>query len=224
LTIISEGGTHAVEYNLEVTVDDAHFDDQTVMVAIGDAAPFAMGEFEGGFVWLVDLVDIPEGDLTLTVTASDILGLESTPVSITIYVDQKADLELFDVNWTKIFGEVGETLKVVVTVGNIGSDTAVGFDVSVLSEGKTHASVTEKTGLAPGEQKVYTIEWEAKDPAKWTVWVEVDADNAVEEAVESMNQISEVSTLEIKAAEPGMGAAILVLALAGAFAVLGRRR
>ena len=83
---------------------------------------------------------------------------------------------------------------------------------------------TEKTGLAPGEQRIYTIEWEAKDPAKWTVWVEVDVDDAVDEADESTNQLSEDEDLEIKAAEPGMGAAILILALAGAFAILGRRR
>ena len=224
VTIVSEGGTYSVQYNLEVTVTDAHIDGHAVMVAVGDASPIEMGEAEGGWELSVDLSEVPEGELTLTVTATDTLGLESAPVSITISIDQKADLEIFDVNWTKIVVEEGETLKVIVTVGNVGTDTAVGFDVTVLSEGKTHASVTEGTGLAPGEQKSYTIEWEAKNPGKWTIWVEVDVDDSVEEWDESNNQQSDDETLEIKAAEPGMGAAILVLALAGAVAVLGRRR
>ncbi len=224
VTIVSEGGTHSVQYKLEVTVTDDHLDGHGVMVAVGDGSPFEMGEVEGGWEWLVDLTDVPEGELTLTVTARDTLGLESAPVSITITVDQKADLELFEVNWTKIVAEEGETLKVVVTVGNVGTDTAVGFDITVLSEGKTHASITDDTGLVPGEEKVYTIEWEAKDPGKWTIWVQVDAEEAVDEWDESTNQLSEDETLDIKAAEPGMGAAILILALAGAVAILGRRR
>ncbi len=224
VTIVSEGGTYAVQYRLEVTVTEEHLDLHDVMVAVGDASPIAMGEFEGGWEWLLDLTDVPEGELTFTVTALDDVGLESTPVSITITVDQKADLEIFEVEWAKIEAEEGETLKVVVTVGNLGTEAAVGFDVSVLSQGKTHASVTDDTGLVPGEQKIYTIEWEAKDPGKWTIWVEVDVDDAVDEADESTNQLSEDETLNIKAAEPGMGAAILILALAGAVAILGRRR
>jgi hypothetical protein len=222
VTIVSEGGAHSVQYMLEVTVDEAHLD--SVMVAVGDASPVAMGEIGGGWEWLLDLTQVPEGELTFTVTASDTVGLESTPVSITITVDQKADLEIFEVDWAKIVAGEGETLKVVVTVGNVGTETAVGFDISVLSEGKTHASVTDDTGLVPGEEKVYTIEWEAKNPGKWTVWVQVDVDDAIDESDETTNQLSEDETLDIKAAEPGMGAAILILALAGAVAILGRRR
>ncbi len=225
VTITSEGGTYSIEYTLEVTVTDAHVDGHAVMVAVGDGSPFEMSEAGGGWEWSVDLTDVPEGELTLTVTASDTLGLESDPVSITITVDQKADLEIFEVDWVTLEAEEGGTLKVIVTVGNVGTDTAVGFDVTVLSEGKTHASsATEDTGLAPGEQREYPIEWKAKGSGKWTIWVQVDVDDAIDEWDESNNQHDEESVLKIKATEPGMGAAILVLALAGAVAVLGRRR
>jgi len=224
VTIVSEGGTYSIEYYLEVTATDAHLDGHSIMVAVGDASPVEMGETDEGWDWSVDLTDAPEGELTLTVTASDTLGLESDPVSITIMVDQKADLEIIDVNWTKIEAEEGDTFKVVVTVGNVGTDTAVGFDVTVMSEGKTHASATEDTGLAPGEERAYPIEWKAKGSGKWTIWVQVDVDDTIDEWDETNNQHDEESVLKIKATEPGMGAAILVLALAGAVAVLGRRR
>ncbi len=226
VTIVSEGGTYSTLYYLEVTATDAHLDGHSIMVAVGDASPVEMGETNEGWDWSVDLADIPEGELTLTVTAFDTLGLESAPVSITITVDRKADLEILEVNWTLIDVKEGDTIKVVVTVANAGFDTAVGFDISVVSEGETLASVTEDTDLAPDEQRAYPIEWKAKDTGKWTISVQVDVGGAVDELDESNNQLNEEGTLKVKAkdTEPGMGAAILFLALAGAVAVLGRRR
>jgi PGF-CTERM protein len=225
ITYLSNGGTQWGTYRVRVNITDANLVSETVMVKVGNAAPVTLRFYDDYWYHDVDTTLLPDGPVTLLVTASDSRGNDNPGEMMTITINNLADLEVVTVEWVSTDLEPGEKAKVKVGVRNNGHSTAREFTVVLTSGTKTLASQTEVTGLIPGKVHTYTLEWKAEGSGDKVVRIEVDPGNDVQESDETNNNWDQ-QTLSIGEGDstPGMGAVLAVLAALGAASLARRRR
>jgi len=227
ISFTSDGGTQWGTYRVKATVYDAHLDTSCVMLTIGGGTPVMMRFSNDQWYYDVKTDERSDGPLDLVVTACDTRGNENPGVTMTINVQNQADLEVISVEWVSMEVEEGATAKVKVGVRNNGHAVAKDYMVVLTTGAKTLASEQEVTGIQPGKVHSYTLTWKVDGTGDRIVRVGVDPGNTVSESDETNNQWDQ-QTLTVTSggsSTPGMGAALAALAvLAGASLVTRRRR
>jgi len=226
ITYTSGGGTRWGTYRVKAMVYDAHLDTSCVMLRVGSGAPVAMRFSNNEWYYDVKTDEYPDGPLDLVVTACDTRGNENPGATMTITVQNQADLEVVSVEWVSTEVEEGATAKVRVGVRNNGHAVAKDYLVVLTMGGKTLASEQEVTGIQPGKVHSYTLTWKAEGTGDKIVRVGVDPANAVPESDETNNQWDQ-QTLSVASGDsstPGMGAIATALAVLGATSLAFRRR
>jgi hypothetical protein len=226
IEITSEGGMQSETYILRVTVTEPNLLALSVNVTVGDDEPMGMDREGEEFIWNVDTTAHPNGDLVLKVDAADAFG-HTASETITITIDNKADLVITDVEWSDDAIKDGKYLKATVTVRNDGSVDAVGFKIVVTEDGEVLATTEVTDPLEPGASTNYPVDWTVQGAGKRTFSVEVDPDDAVPEVNEDDNvwpETQEVKVTKQGEDSPGPGAILATSALLLALLVIWRRR
>jgi hypothetical protein len=220
---LSTPGTKWGTYRISVTVTDPHLDTSCVMVRIGGAEPMAMAFSNDQWYYNLDTTKLSNGLTSITINTCDTRGNRNDREYMEITVENRADLEIVTVEWVKTQVEPDTTAKVKVTIRNNGYTVANNFDVALKSGSEVLATAKELTGIQPGKSHSFTLEWKAKGSGDKIVRLEVDPGNVLAESDETNNQWDQ-QTLTIAEESPGMGAAIALMATAGAAGLIRRRR
>ncbi len=226
ITFTSGGGTRWGTYRVKAMVYDAHLDTSCVMLKVGNEAPVAMRFSNDEWYYDVKTLEHSDGPLNLVVTACDTRGNENPGATMTITIQNQADLEVVSVEWVSTEVEEGAVAKVKVGVRNNGHAVAKDYLVVLTMGGKTLASEQEVTGIQPGKVHSYTLKWKAEGTGDKIVRVGVDPANAVPESDETNNQWDQ-QTLSVASggsSTPGMGAITAALAVLGAAYLVALRR
>ena len=221
--ITSGGGTKWGKYQVKAAISDPHLDRSCVMVKVGSAAQAPMRFSNDQWYYDIDTTKLSDGPLSIQVIACDTRGNRNDGETVDIVVSNRPDLEITAVQWTKTTVAPGSMAQVKVTVRNNGHTTANNFEVAMMSGTSVLTSAKELTGILPGKSHTFTLEWKASGSGDKQVRLVVDAGDALEEADETNNHW-DPQTITVDEESPGMGAALAVLAVAGAAALVGRRR
>ncbi len=220
---LSSPGTKWGTYRIRVNVTDPHLDTSCVMVRVGGAEPVAMSFSNDEWYYNLNTEHLPTGLTSITINTCDTRGNRNDRMYMEITVENRADLEIVSVEWVKTQVEPGTVAKVKVTVRNNGYAVANNFEVALTSGSEVLATATELTGVQPGKSHSFTLEWKVKGSGDKVVRLEVDPGNVLAESDETNNAWDQ-QTLTIAEESPGMGAALALLATAGAAGLIGRRR
>jgi hypothetical protein len=228
--IISEGGVQSDEYIFTVAVTDPNLDVSTLTASVDGGDALALVGGDGEYEVAINTTELANGDVTITTTASDLVGNTNSTESITITVENLPDLpdlEVLSVEVDKNTIKEGGTFTIIITVKNVGDAASAGFTVSLMDGNETLSSVTETTGLDVGVEQNYTIDWKVAKKGEWTASVAVDNGDEVEETDETNNGLPIQGVLKVKAEpeddSPGMGASMLLVAMTFALVVMRRR-
>jgi len=220
---LSTAGTKWGTYRVRVNVTDPHLNTSCVMVRVGGAEPMAMRFSNDEWYYNVDTTQLPNGLTSITINTCDTRGNRNDREYMEITVENRADLEIVSVEWVKTLVEPGTVAKVKVTVRNNGYAVANDFEVALKSGSEVLATAKELTGVQPGKSHSFTLEWKVKGSGDKVVRLEVDPGDIMAESDETNNHWDQ-QTLTIAEESPGMGAALALLATAGAAGLIGRRR
>ena len=222
--IISSGGNVSGEYTLTATVTDEHLNESCVKARVGGADPVAMEL--NGTEWkvVIDTFLLASGEVTVTVMACDTWGNTNDTETVILNVLNGPDLMIVNVAIDDFDVEAGDKVKVDVTVKNVGNVQAEAFDIALVSGGNTLVSVTENGTLDAGAERTYTIEWKTEDTGDFDVSVAIDPTDKVTETDETNNTMDAEKAVKVNEESPGMGAALMALAMLSAVLVLRRRR
>ncbi len=220
---LSTAGTKWGTYRIRVNVTDPHLDTSCVMVRVGGAEPVAMKFSNDEWYYNLDTTQLANGLTAITINTCDTRGNRNDGQYMEITVENRADLEIVTVEWVKTQVEPDTMAKVKVTVRNNGYTVANGFEVALKSGAEVLATSKELTGVQPGKSHSFTLEWKVKGSGDKVVRLEVDPGNVMAESDETNNRWDQ-QTLTIAEESPGMGAALALLATAGAAGLIRRRR
>ncbi|NOQ55133.1 MAG: hypothetical protein GQ558_11090 [Thermoplasmata archaeon] len=220
---LSSAGTKWGTYRIRVNVTDPHLNTSCVMVRVGGAEPMAMKFSNDEWYYNLDTTQMSNSLTSITINTCDTRGNCNDREYMEITVENRADLEIVSVEWVNTQVEPGTVAKVKVTVRNNGYAIANNFEVALTSGSEVLATATELTGVQPGKSHSFTLEWKVKGSGDKVVRLEVDPGNVLAESDETNNHWDQ-QTLTIAGESPGMGAALALLATAGAAGLIGRRR
>ncbi len=220
---LSSPGTKWGTYRIRVNVTDPHLNTSCVMVRVGGAEPMAMKFSNDEWYYNLDTTQMTNGLTSITINTCDTRGNRNDREYMEIMVENRADLEIVFVEWVNTRVEPGTVARVKVTVRNNGYTVANDFEVALKSGNEVLATSKELTGIRPGKSHSYTLEWKAKGSGEKIVRLEVDSGNALAESDETNNHWDQ-QTLTIAEESPGMGAALALVATAGAAGLIRRRR
>jgi hypothetical protein len=220
---LSSPGTKWGNYRIRVNVTDPHLNTSCVMVRVGGAEPMAMKFSNDEWYYNLDTTQMSNSLTSITIIACDTRGNRNDREYMEITVENRADLEIVSVEWVNTQVEPGTVAKVKVTVRNNGYAIANNFEVALTSGSEVLATAKELTGVQPGKSHSFTLEWKVKGSGDKVVRLEVDPGNVLAESDETNNHWDQ-QTLTIAEESPGMGAALALLATAGAAGLIGRRR
>ncbi len=223
--IVSKSGTVWGTYKLQVTVTDPNLESGSVKVRIGGGDPLSLNYNNNNKYWErnIDTTKLPEGDLTITVLASDTRGNVNATQSCVVRIENRADLEVVRIELERSEVAVGEFAKARVTVRNTGHMSANGFEVRLMAGTVMLDNTTEVLGLKAGTEKTYTLQWKVRGEGTQTIRALVDANNAVPETQEGNNGSQELN-LRVTKDSPGPTALLAAVAVGSLAATLRRRR
>jgi len=114
---------------------------------------------------------------------------DSTTVTVTV---TKPDLQFSGVvSFSPKEPEVGTTVKVKVTVKNLGAAKAAGVDVAFYDQGLNLIETKTLTELGAGATQVVEIDWTGFTEGENLVTVRLDPDNKISEIQKDNNEITE---------------------------------
>jgi hypothetical protein len=219
----SEGGVQSGLYILRVEITEPNIDALSVEVTVGDDDPIGMVNDGEEWSWRVATPSYPNGELLIQVDAADTLGHTATQ-TIILTVDNRADLVISDVDWTKRTVVEGDRLDAKVTVRNDGTANATDFKIVIVEEGRALATTKVSKSLGPGTSSTYTVSWEAKGQGERSLSIQVDPDDTVDELNEDDNIWGGTQDISVEEDTPGPGALMAMCALLLAFLLfMGRR-
>ncbi|NIP34175.1 MAG: hypothetical protein GWN18_04555 [Thermoplasmata archaeon] len=177
------------------------------------------------FEFTVDATTMTDGEHLARIWAFDLWGNSNKSHAIVLFVSNKANLVITNVDWTKTKVEAGKDVVAVVTVKNEGGTTASDFKVSILEGDKAVGSSKVTDPLGPGESRDVTVKWSMDEEDSREMYIAVDTGEDVEESKEDDNQWPEPQTVTFEGGSPGFGMVLAIFAVAlVALLASGRRR